>query len=92
MKKDLEPQHSILSHDGSMLSIPYRYWARIVSELTSRGYVTGFAVTKDITGGLVVNIRDPEITFEGVEFLQENSVMRKALEFLKDAKSALPFL
>ena len=28
----------------------------------------------------------------GVEFLSENSMMRKALKFLQDAKSALPFV
>ncbi len=92
MNRGVDPQRSMLSHDGSMLSIPYRYWARIVAELAGRGYVTGFTATKDIAGGPIVDIRNPEITFEGVEFLQENSAMRRALEFLKDAKSALPFL
>lgn len=65
MKRGVDQQRSMLSHDGSMLSIPYRHWARIVAELASRGYVTGFTVTKDIAGGLIVDIRDPEITFEG---------------------------
>lgn len=92
MKKGQEPQRSMLAHDGFMLSIPYGYWAKVISELDRHGYVSGFNVTKDIVGGLNVDMRSPEITMEGIEFLQENSSMKKALGFLKEVKSALPFI
>lgn len=32
------------------------------------------------------------MTLEGVEFLQDNSMMRRALKFLRETKSALPFV
>ena len=56
-----------------------------------KGLVTGITV-QDVCGGILIHVDDPAITLEGVEFLQENSMMKKALEFLKETKSALPFI
>lgn len=92
MKKGEKPSEQHLRNDGDMLAIPYQYWAGIVKDMLNRGYVEGFKVTKAWGGDLIVNIMAPRITMEGVEFLQSNSMMAKALSFLKETKSALPFL
>ncbi len=87
-----EPEEKHYSHDGDVLSIPYSYWAGIVRELQENGYVRGFVIVEAWGGDLIVRASKPSITVRGVEFLQENSLMQKALRFLKDAKSALPFI
>lgn len=92
MKKGEEPRARAIAHDGDMLSIPYPYWASIVKSMVDRGYVDGFVVTEAMGGDLIVNAYSPRVTLEGVEFLQENSMMAKALAFLKETKASLPFL
>ena len=92
MKSGEEPRQSMLASDGEMLDIDRQYWARILKELSDHGYVEGVSVRATWEGELLVRINHPTVTMEGVEFLQENSMMRKALEFLKEAKSAIPFL
>lgn len=92
MKKGMEPRPSMLAHDGEMLNIDQRYWARILKELADHGYVSGVIVRGTWEGELLVRFNHPTVTMEGVEFLQENSTMRKALEFLKETKSAIPLL
>lgn len=87
MRNGFEPREAMLSHKGDMLSIPYPYWESIMGELVCRGFVRGVSLAKD-----GVYLTAPSITLEGVEFLQENSMMAKALDFLKEAKSALPFV
>ena len=92
MKRGIEPKRSMLAHDGGMLNINESYWARIMKELVDHGYLEGVVVDGTWQGNLIVNIVQPIVTMEGVEFLQENSRMQKALKYLKEAKSALPFI
>lgn len=92
MKEGTKPQLRHYAHDGDVLSIPYGYWADIIRELVKHNYVDGFALVPEWGGGVIVKANDPRITLEGVEFLQENSNMRKALNAIKEAKSALPFI
>ena len=92
MKKGVEPRPSMLANNGDMLNIEESYWARIMKELVDHGYVDGVVVLGTWQGDLIVKFNHPVVTMEGVEFLQENSKMQKALNYLKEAKSALPFI
>lgn len=92
MKKGEKPCERYLKSDGDLLSIPYQYWATIVKDMFDRGYVEGFVASGSWGGDLVVVFDNPRITMEGVEFLQGNSMMAKAVKFLKETKSALPFI
>lgn len=92
MKRGVEPRPSMLAHDGEMLNIDQGYWARILKKLVDHGFVSGVIVRGTWEGVPSVRFNRPAVTMEGVEFLQENSTMRKALEFLKETKSAIPFL
>lgn len=40
--------------------------------------------------GFVVNFNRPRVTMDGVAFMQENTMMAKARDFLITTKSALP--
>lgn len=83
MKSGEAPRRSMLAHDGDLLNIEYRYWAHVLKELSDHGYVDGVSVRGTGGGEPLVRLYRPTVTMEGVEFLQENSAMRRALEFLK---------
>ncbi len=78
------------------LEIPEPYWIQIMSELQSRGYVTGISV-KATTTRTFVCTSDPKVTLDGVEFLMENSMMSKAARLVADtgdffSKVVFPFI
>ena len=92
LKKGEEPDKAVLGEKGVIFGeVPRKYRTVILAQLVERGYVTGIDVEGVDNADFAVLI-DPAITFEGVEFMMENSMMRKALKFLRDAKSALPFI
>lgn len=89
MKRGEEPEKA--DYSAAALGIPEGYWKQIINELVERGYVTGIGFVRT-TAGPVVNISRPRVTLDGVEFLMENEMMRKALRFLQETKSAVPFI
>lgn len=74
------------------LGINAAYWASIIEELVDRGYVKGYRVADIPSRNRVITPEHPTVTMSGVEFLMENSMMRKAYQFLRDTKDAVPFL
>lgn len=57
----------------------YRY----LQMLTDAGYITGLKVSPSPAGGFYITTTAPQITLKGIEYLAENSAMRKALEIIK---------
>lgn len=89
MKRDAAPDWTRCGYE--YLGIPRGYWTRIMTELIGRGYIAG---VKSISAD---NEREfypvaPEVTMAGVEFLMENSLMQRAMRFMKDVNGAVPFL
>lgn len=92
MKDGVEPDLSMVRFDGPMLGgIPELYWRRIMQQLVDGGYVGGVSVSYFDNAPQVL-MRSPYVTLDGVEFLQENSMMAKAKKFLMDAKAMTPGL
>ncbi|BAK45564.1 YjcQ family protein [Eggerthella sp. YY7918] len=91
MKKGEEPQNSMISYDSDLLGIPAAYWNQIMAQMVELGLVKGIAV-RYYDNSPTVLISKPYVTLEGVQFMQENSMMSKALKFLKESKAALPFI
>lgn len=71
--------------------IPYSYWLDIMIELSNKGLIDGFKYT-NTKSGRIYYVNSLRITFEGVEFLQENSSMQKVKNALKDIKDIIPGL
>lgn len=71
--------------------VPERYWTAIWLEMVDKGFVKG-VLKFSSDDSLQVVVDSPRVTFDGVEFLNENSMMAKAKEFLKDTKSIIPFI
>ena len=47
------------------------------------GYITGVEIQRFITGETSVDARDIQITLKGLEYLQENGIMRKLYKAAK---------
>lgn len=71
------------------LEINKRYWTNILIMLYNEGYINGISVFY-ICGEKDIKILDIGITQKGIVFLQENSSMAKAKEFLKSLKDIIP--
>ena len=52
-------------------------WLAVVEMLIDEGYIKGAKVWKDIIGDVNVNVENCKITLKGVEYLHENSAMKK---------------
>ena len=88
MKRGKEPDKAMLSCTGFLFGgIPERYWTSVWIQMLVKG--VSIAHHDDEVHVVIIN---PAITLDGVEFMQENTMMRKALKVLQDAKSALPFI
>lgn len=72
------------------LKIPERYWAQVIDNMLEKGYITGVSVLPVLGNNKIVKWIDPMITQDGVQFLQENSLMSKAKEMLKTIKEIVP--
>lgn len=92
MKKGEKPENIMLSCDGFIFGgIPERYWTLIWIQMLDKGLVKGVGSIA-YNGEPHVVLHDHEVTLEGIGFMQENKMMRKALKLLQDAKCALPFI
>ena len=75
---------------ASALKIPRGYWAEIMANLLSDGYTKVYVVREYITGSAVDGIEGIKITPKGIEYLKENSMMRKVLTYLKEIGEIVP--
>ena len=81
---------SRLSNESLKLSEPR--WSRIMAMLAANEYVTGIEVWHSIDCDYPrVCITRPEITLKGLEYLSENSLMKKAANIAKGIKD-IPFV
>lgn len=75
------------------LEISEARWCRIMAMLVNDGYVTGIKTWEAMDCGYPrVAIARPEITIKGLEYLEENTFMKKAANLAKGIKDTLPGL
>ena len=68
------------------LCIPVQYWVSIICDLIDEAYISGAKYRKTKTGKVMTGVDDIEITLKGVEYLHENSMMKKVYSALKEIK------
>lgn len=54
------------------------------------GYIKGVEITEFINGEKEIDCEDIQITLKGLEYLQENSIMRKIYKAAKGVKEITP--
>lgn len=80
---DLEEfDKSNISAEALDLSVPK--WSRIMAMLLNEGYISGGETWNAMDCGYPrVALTRPELTLKGLEYLEENSLMRKAADLAK---------
>lgn len=72
----------LLSPEALGVSLPM--WSRIMTMLLKEGYIAGGESWESFDVSYPkVKLMRPEITLKGLEYLEENSLMKKAREMLK---------
>ena len=65
------------------LGLSEQRWTALMSMLAKEGYVEGISIQKSVDGETAISISNPRITLKGLEYLQENSLMKKAAALAK---------
>lgn len=56
---------------------------KILEMLYKEGYIEGISVKYGIQGDVVFSVSNPRITLKGIEYLNDNSFMKKAANLAK---------
>lgn len=90
----LEKAMDIPEFDGSiinadMLGVSDTRFAHYIEMMSDVGYIKGASIKQDITGRRceTTNMR---ITLKGLEYLQENSIMKKVYKAIKGIEEIVP--
>ena len=65
------------------LGISETRWLALLKMLAENGYIQGLDIRKGLQGDVTISTYRPEITLKGLEYLEENSLMRKAAALAK---------
>lgn len=79
-----------ISHER--LGISFLRWESLLRMMQEEGYIKGLVYEQtmsDSSPHVVTPIR-PKITIKGLEYLEDNGLMKKAAETLKTIKSIIP--
>lgn len=91
LKKAMDPPgfdvqqigHGALGATHEALGATHERWCRYMEMMADVGYITGVEIRRFITGETSVDARDIRITLKGLEYLQENGIMRKLYKAAK---------
>ena len=90
MKEGREVDFRVISKD--YFNIPESYLLEIWASILERGYTKGYSVREVGKNVYISGLQNAKITMEGVEYLENNSTMKKVYETIKEAKSWIPGL
>lgn len=84
------PQFDISQISAEKLKVSDERWARYIEMMTDVGYIKGVRVYEDITGETHIEDEGIRITLKGLEYLQENSMMKRIYKAVKGIKEITP--
>ncbi len=92
LKQDIKPDIKQISHDAQNINIPYGYWCYILRHLYKDGDIEGVALVKTLGGDEGVKLLPGfMITPKGIEYLEENSSMARAKDFVMKLSCLAPW-
>lgn len=72
------------------LGISEPRWKKLMKMLADEGYIDGVRVIQTNAGEVIIKLVLPSITLKGLEYLNENSLMRKAAAVAKGISDFIP--
>lgn len=84
------PEFDLRQIGPEQLQVSEERWCRYIEMLLDAEYIKGVSVYRDITGDTRVDAHGPRITLQGLEYLQENAVMRRLYKAAKGISDLVP--
>ncbi len=85
---DVEAIQPINKH----FAINQKYWEYIISNLYSENYITGITVYRADDEIHITDLENISITPKGIEYLQENRMLKKVANTLRTIKEITPMI
>ena len=73
-----------------VLGISQNRWNAIMEMLSDEGYVKGLSIRQTIAGTHICTGGETRITLKGLEYLEDNSIMKKAAGIARGIKEIVP--
>lgn len=91
LEKDMDkPCVDIDAISYEVLCITENRWLNIIEMLYRDGYIIGVTINKEMSGNKNYNCDDMAITIKGLEFLKNNTFMKKAYKTAKGITDLIP--
>lgn len=91
LEKDMDkPSADIDAISCDILCITENRWLNIIEMLCRDGYIVGVTINREINGNKNYNCDNMAITIKGLEFLKNNSLMKKAYKAVKGITELIP--
>ena len=84
------PEFDVDQIGPEALGVSRERWARYIEMMADVGYIKGVSVTSHLRVGSVVDAKNIRITLKGLEYLQENSIMKKIYNAAKGVVDLIP--
>ena len=86
------PEFDVSQIGPDALGVSRQRWGRYIEMMADVGYIKGVAITETIAGDVIVDADSIRITLKGLEYLQENGIMRKLYNVAIGIKDIAPTL
>ena len=83
-------EFDIMQVGPETLGVTPERWSRYLEMMADVGYIKGVSIRKDILGETHVDASNIRITLKGLEYLQENTLMRKIYNAAKGVSEIIP--
>jgi len=84
------PQFDLSMVNHEVLGITKERWTRYIEMMVDVNYIKGVTVSRDVCGEIHIKTNNIRITLKGLEYLQENSIMRKLYSTAKGIVEIIP--
>lgn len=86
------PEFDLEQIGAEALGVSNERWVRYLEMMLDMGLIKGISLQRNVTGTYRVIDEDVRITLKGLEYLQENSFMKKVFKAAKGIKDVTPML
>lgn len=93
LERDMDKQKPDIDKiDHEALCVSEIRWMRYIEMMADVGYIKGARIVRDVTGEMNCDCSEMKITLKGLEYLQENTIMRRIYNAAKGIKEITPGL
>ena len=91
LERDMDkPEADVSKFDNEALNVSEERWLKYLEMMSDVGYIKGVRITEDLEGMKMCNCNEIRITLRGLEYLQENGIMKKIYKTAKGIKEITP--